>query len=117
LEVHHIGTPWADGRPGDHCDKHDLRRENLAAICFACHDQAEHVGEIRYKMRERKRRRRARLEAHQALNIGTGLVVLGNTPARPSEIVSCHVILRAIYFHMTTQRDQRQRVVESTLTY
>lgn len=119
LEVHHIGTPWADGRPGNHCDKHDLRRENLAAICFTCHNQAEHVGAIRRKKRDQKKRRRARLEAHQALGIGTGLMPLGNTPTRPSTIVPFMVILRAVRFHMEVQRTQarERRTVDSTLIY
>ncbi len=120
LEVHHIGTAWADGRPGSHCDKHDLRRENLAAICFTCHDQAEHVGAIRRKKRDQKKRRRARLEAHRALNIGTGLIPLGNTQARERVILPFDVLLQAIHFHMNVQRDQagqRQRIVDSTLIY
>jgi ribosomal protein L34E len=76
LEVHHIGSPYADGRPGNPHDKHDIRPENLIAICFTCHDEIEHVKAIRYKKREQRRRRRARLEAHRALGVGTGLVVL-----------------------------------------
>jgi hypothetical protein len=37
LTVAHLGTPYADGRPGDKHDKHDIRRENLAALCARCH--------------------------------------------------------------------------------
>ncbi|MBV9690538.1 MAG: hypothetical protein JO202_12625 [Ktedonobacteraceae bacterium] len=37
LTVAHLGTPYADGRPGNKHDKHDIRRENLAALCQACH--------------------------------------------------------------------------------
>jgi hypothetical protein len=31
--IHHIGTAYADGRPGDPTDKHDIRRENLVMLC------------------------------------------------------------------------------------
>ncbi len=74
LEVHHIGADYI-GRAGNPHDKHDIRRENLTAICFTCHDELEHVGKIRKKQKTRKQRRRAMLEAHRALGIGTGLVV------------------------------------------
>ncbi len=43
LSVHHIGVACADGRPGDPRDKHDLRRENLIALCFTCHDSLENI--------------------------------------------------------------------------
>ena len=46
LTVAHLGTPHADGRPGDKHDKHDCRPENLAALCQRCHlafDLADHV--------------------------------------------------------------------------
>jgi 5-methylcytosine-specific restriction endonuclease McrA len=75
LEVHHIGAPFANGRPGDPRDKHDIRLENLAAICFECHDRLENVAAIRWKRREQRRRRREALTRHRALGIGTGLVV------------------------------------------
>lgn len=42
LTVHHIGVPYANGMPGNPGDKHDLRRENLIALCQECHDLAEH---------------------------------------------------------------------------
>ncbi len=51
LTTHHIGVPYADGKPGNRHDKHDIRRENLAALCQSCHnlvdlygDQAEKKG-------------------------------------------------------------------------
>lgn len=75
LSVHHIGTPFADGRPGDKTDKHDLRRENLIALCFPCHDELDHIRIVRAKQRERKARRQVRRETHQALGVGTGLVL------------------------------------------
>lgn len=46
LTVAHLGTPYADGKPGDKHDKHDIRRENLAALCQACHlryDLEDHI--------------------------------------------------------------------------
>jgi 5-methylcytosine-specific restriction endonuclease McrA len=75
LEVHHIGSPYADGRAGDPHDKHDIRPENLTAICFTCHDEIEHVGAIRRRQKTRRKKRRARVEAHRALGVGTGLVL------------------------------------------
>jgi 5-methylcytosine-specific restriction endonuclease McrA len=76
LEVHHIGAPYADGRPGDPHDKHDIRRENLLPICYECHDEIEHVKAIRHRQKNKRQKRRAKIEAHRALGIGTGLVVV-----------------------------------------
>jgi hypothetical protein len=45
LTVAHLGTPHADGSPGDKHDKMDVREENLAALCQRCHlnyDRDEH---------------------------------------------------------------------------
>lgn len=45
LTVAHLGTPHADGTPGDVHDKLDVRPENLASLCQRCHfryDRAEH---------------------------------------------------------------------------
>jgi len=77
LSVHHLGAPYADGRPGDPRDKHDLRRENLCALCFQCNNGAERIGAIRKSRARQKARRRAKLEQHRALGIGTGLVLIG----------------------------------------
>jgi hypothetical protein len=58
LTVAHLGAPYADGRPGDKHDKHDVRRENLAALCQACHlryDLADHIAHAR-ATRQRKKR-------------------------------------------------------------
>ena len=44
LSVHHIGAPLATGtgwKRGNPCDKHDVRRENLAALCWTCHSTAD----------------------------------------------------------------------------
>jgi hypothetical protein len=79
LSVHHIGTPYI-GRPGDKTDKHDIRRENLAALCYACHCELDGVDldTERRKFKKRKARRKNKLEAHRALGIGTGLVLVGS---------------------------------------
>jgi hypothetical protein len=61
LTVAHLGTPYADGRPGDKHDKHDIRRENLAALCARCHlryDLDEHIQHAR-ETRQRKKREQA----------------------------------------------------------
>lgn len=58
LTVAHLGAPYADGKPGDKHDKHDIRRENLAALCQACHlryDLDEHIQHAR-ETRQRKKR-------------------------------------------------------------
>ena len=52
LTVAHLGEPFALG--GDKHDKHDIRAENLAALCQRCHlnyDRADHVAKAR-KTRE-----------------------------------------------------------------
>jgi hypothetical protein len=95
LSVHHIGTPYPDGRPGDPGDKHDLRRHNLLVVCSWCHrvldeqpsQQPEHIRLKRAKQRHKKSARRqaemrARFENHRALGIGTGLV--------PVEVSRCN---------------------------
>ena len=53
----HLGTPHADGRPGDKHDKMDVRDENLAALCQRCHlnyDRDEHVHNAAVTRRQRK---------------------------------------------------------------
>lgn len=62
LTVAHLGTPHADGTPGDKHDKMDVRLENLAALCQRCHlnyDREEH------KLNAAKTRRRRKIEAGQ----------------------------------------------------
>jgi ribosomal protein L34E len=80
LSVHHIGAPYIDGTPGNKTDKHDIRRENLAALCYTCHCELDGVdlGAVRRKYKKRKAKRRNKLETHRALGIGTGLVVVRN---------------------------------------
>lgn len=58
LTVAHLGTPQADGRPGNRQDKADCRPENLAALCQRCHlnlDRPDHLARAAVT-RERKRR-------------------------------------------------------------
>jgi hypothetical protein len=84
--VHHKGAAWATGdgwRPGRRGDKHDLRRENLVALCFSCHDSADNGALSFYAaLRARGQGKRAR---HRALCIGTGLV-----PVQPVRVSSFH---------------------------
>lgn len=73
LTVHHQGAPYADGRPGDPRDKHDLRRENLIVLCNQCHDEVEPKRKKYRKIEQKKQSKRAR---HRALGVGTGLVLV-----------------------------------------
>lgn len=71
LTVAHLGAPLATGdandiwhgwRPGNKHDKHDIRRENLAALCQACHlnfDRPDHIQHAK-ETRQRKKREAAR---------------------------------------------------------
>ncbi len=46
LTVAHLGTPLPDGTPVSKSDLHDVRDENLAALCQRCHlnlDRDEHI--------------------------------------------------------------------------
>lgn len=70
LSVHHLGAPYANGKSGDPQDKHDIRHENLVALCSECHSAAD------APIFERCRRRPAQRERHAALGVGTGLIVL-----------------------------------------
>lgn len=57
LTVAHLGTAHADGTPGDKHDKLDVRDENLAALCQACHlryDIKEHMQNAARTRRQRK---------------------------------------------------------------
>lgn len=68
LTVAHLGTPHADGTPGDKHDKMDVRDENLAALCQRCHlnyDRDEHMANAA-KTRERKRREAGQLQLLEA---------------------------------------------------
>lgn len=53
----HLGTPHADGTPGDKHDKHDVRDENLAFLCQRCHliyDRDEHLANAAQTRRQKK---------------------------------------------------------------
>jgi hypothetical protein len=83
LSVHHLGTLYADGRPGDPQEKHDIRRENLVALCLECHRAADAPTTARYQ------ECKARREQHRSLGVGTGLVLFapeGRTAMRPSSM-------------------------------
>lgn len=61
LTVAHLGTPHADGRPGNKHDKADCRPENLAALCQRCHlnyDRPDHMAKAA-ATRARKKAARA----------------------------------------------------------
>lgn len=75
LSVHHIGAPLATGKGwknGNPCDKHDVRRENLVALCWHCHSTVDQP--YREAWQARKARRADRRAHHVALGIGTGLI-------------------------------------------
>ena len=117
LSVHHLGAPFANGTPGNSQDKHDIRRENLIALCFPCHDEIDHLSSIKRKTKRRKAKRAARRAAHQALGVGTGLVVRENTPTRQDTRIPWLVMLQAVSVYMQARRDQIQqcRIVDTTL--
>jgi 5-methylcytosine-specific restriction endonuclease McrA len=57
LTVAHLGTPHADGAPGDKHDKFDVRDENLAALCQRCHlayDMEDHIRNRRVTLARKK---------------------------------------------------------------
>lgn len=57
MSVHHLGTPHADGTPGDMHDKMDVRPENLLALCSRCHllrDLPSHMAHAAETRRRRK---------------------------------------------------------------
>lgn len=64
LTVAHIGAPKEDGTPGDKHDKHDVREENLRALCQRCHlvlDIKDHAVNRKYGRDHRKNQLRAEL--------------------------------------------------------
>lgn len=63
LTVAHLGTPHADGRPGDVQDKMDVRPENLAALCQACHLRYDIDEHCQHAKETRARRRRDAAQA------------------------------------------------------
>jgi len=69
LSVHHVGLPYANGKPSTPHDKRDLRRENLQVLCDPCHWMVDIPLWKSHLRREKKR------ERHAALGVGTGLVL------------------------------------------
>lgn len=89
LTVAHLGTPYADGRPGDKHDKHDIRRENLAALCQACHlryDLDEHMEHAK-ETRQRKKQEQAHASGQLSLFAEQGEETpFPNEPAREAPV-------------------------------
>jgi 5-methylcytosine-specific restriction endonuclease McrA len=77
LTVAHLGAPLATGtvgwRPGDKHDKHDVRRENLAALCQACHLRFDLDDHIAHARATRARKKREQAEASGQLSFAWGL--------------------------------------------
>jgi hypothetical protein len=71
--IHHIGAPYADGRPGNPTDKHDIRRENLVMLCNQCHCA---IDPSRAGLLKVKKKRDHKRKVHAAWGVGTGLVVV-----------------------------------------
>lgn len=85
LSVHHVGAPFADGRPGDPRDKHDLRRENLQVLCRSCHANAEcEQSERDLEWRIDQAWRRAYHIYLVGRFVGTGLVALDTQAQIPT---------------------------------
>ena len=60
ISVHHIGAAYANGTPGDPHDKHDLRRENLVALCDLCHFYADLPLVLARRKKEQRQARKLR---------------------------------------------------------
>jgi hypothetical protein len=69
LTVAHLGTPHADGTPGDKHDKFDVRPENLAALCQACHLRYDLEDHIQHAKETRAKKKRAMIEASGQLSL------------------------------------------------
>ncbi len=78
LTVAHLGTPYPDGRPGDKHDKMDVRAENVAALCQACHLRYDIDEHIQHAKANRQRQRYI-----QAYTAGQ-LDLFGTLPDTPS---------------------------------
>src|SRR6266487_894387 len=72
LTVAHLGTPYADGRPGDKHDKHDIRRETLAALCQACHLRYDLDEHMQHARETRKRKKCEQAHAARQLPLFSG---------------------------------------------
>lgn len=72
LTVAHLGAQIATGnswRLGDKHDKHDVRRENLAALCQACHLRFDLDDHIEHACRTRQRKKREQVLASGQLEL------------------------------------------------
>lgn len=58
MTVAHLGIPYPDGRPGDKHDKWDVRPENLACLCQACHLRFDHDDHVQHAKATRQRKKR-----------------------------------------------------------
>ena len=62
LTVAHLGIAKADGTPGSKDDLHDVREENLAALCQRCHLNFDRDDHLRRRIENRIAARLARGE-------------------------------------------------------
>ncbi len=69
LTVAHLGTPYPNGCPGDKHNKMDVRPENLAALCQACHLRYDLDEHIQHAKENRQRRRYAQVYAAGQLDL------------------------------------------------
>jgi 5-methylcytosine-specific restriction endonuclease McrA len=66
LTVAHLGVDYPSGKKGDKSDKHDVRRENLKALCATCHLKYDLPDHIQHAKETRARKKReAALRAGQ----------------------------------------------------
>lgn len=69
LTVAHLGTPYANGQPSSKHDKHDVRRENLLALCQRCHLALDLEDHIEHAKATRKRKKRELARASGQLEL------------------------------------------------
>lgn len=62
LTVAHLGLDKSDGLPGSRDDLHDVREENLAALCQRCHLNYDREDHLRRRYFNRRAARLARGE-------------------------------------------------------
>lgn len=69
LTVAHLGVSFPDGTPGDKHNKHDVRPDNLAALCNSCHLRYDHADHIQHakETRERKNKEAAMYSGQLAI--------------------------------------------------
>lgn len=71
LTVAHLGIPYINGQPGNKHDKHDIRRENLVALCQRCHLLYDLSDHIEHAKETRTRKKKQRLVATGQLELFT----------------------------------------------